>query len=266
MAMSRRKKGINRGRQREGERGYALISLVALMTISLVFLAAAMPSLKHELQREREEEMFWRAQQVGNAICCQPNSFYAQRGQYPIKLEDLAEVSETQGKKRRFLRPSALIDPMTNKDWKPVHPGDPLIGELYLAYVETVKQPPPPQTLLARLAQSQTSVLVKDAKDEEDSSSSLTFHSETGPIIGVTSRSKDRLIRNYYGIETYNHCLFMTEVRMPGQFILLPQMGGSAPPVPGPTATPPPAGACPPGQICGGKCPPWDPKCRPDRQ
>ncbi len=48
--------------------------------------------------------------------------------------------------------------------------------------------------------------------------SSLGFntklHSESGPLIGVVSKSKEHLIREYLGIPSYDQCLFFPGVRM----------------------------------------------------
>src|SRR5438132_2341947 len=116
-------------RPRRQEQGYALLSLLAAMTIATVIMAASIPSLKHEAQREREEEMFWRGAQIAHAIAVFQQTH---NNQLPTKLEDLAESFDTGGKRKRLLRPSALRDPMTQKgEWVPVRVGDPLIAELY---------------------------------------------------------------------------------------------------------------------------------------
>ena len=244
-----------------GERGYALLSLLAAMTISLVVLAGALPSLKHEMQREREEEMYWRGQQVATALVRYQQ---AHGGQFPSRLEDLANDYVVNGKKIHFVRPSALRDPMTAKgDWRPVRIGDPLIGELALAVMTTTKQPLPPGSWLAQLAATQSGAVAKDATDDKGKPtsaftfSSPGFNSESGPIVGVVSRSKQPTIRNYYGMETYDRCLIIQGVQMPGQFAPPMAVGGGG----RPTATPDPVTKrCPPGQICE------DPNCTLDMQ
>src|SRR5215813_10511993 len=50
------------------ERGYALIGLMAVMMFALILTTATAPTLKQEMQREKEEEMLWRGQQVALAI------------------------------------------------------------------------------------------------------------------------------------------------------------------------------------------------------
>jgi type II secretory pathway pseudopilin PulG len=244
--------------RRRSQRGYALISLLAGMTISLIILAAAAPSIKHETQRELEEEMFWRGQQVANAIVAYRQ---AHGGQFPTKLDDLADNFTINGKPMRFLRPSALRDPMTKKgEWKAVHPGDPLIAELALAVTATAKQPLNPGSLLAQLAATQSNTIVKGLNDGQKEGSSFfnntVLNTETGPIVGVVSRSPERTIRNYFGIETYDHCLFIQGIPVPGLLVIYPAASGGAQP----RATPGPDGKCPPGVVC------IDPNCTPDMQ
>jgi len=211
---------------RPSERGYTLLALIVGMTISLIFMAAAMPSIKHQAQREREEEMFWRGQQVAVAI-----SRYRQMhgGQWPMELDKLADNFVINGKKIRFLRTSALRDPMTAKgDWRPVRLGDPLISEFVLAYLTYTKQP----QLTVRegtlvdaynetLRRGNISGLQENQGGGSGPSGSSGITSEFGPIAGVVSKSKEHLIRNYYDIATYDQALIIQGVRMPGSFALL---------------------------------------------
>jgi len=138
------------------EGGYAMVALIGIMLFSLILTTAAAPRVIFESKREKEEEMLWRGQQVAAAL-----TYYsaARNGQYPTKLKDLVEGFDLGSKKTRFLRPSALCDPMTpcdpNKEsnWRPVYPGDPLVKELLEAYLATQMKPnsnlpPPPQALI----------------------------------------------------------------------------------------------------------------------
>jgi len=219
-------RGARRGaRGRRSEGGYALLGLMAILTLALVFMAAAQPALKHETQREREEEMFWRGQQVANGIL----RYAAARGgqfpaSYPTKLDDLAELVQLQGKRLRFVRPSALRDPlMRDGEWRAVRVGDPVIREFFEAYTSAAprKQPPlpPPPELLVRLATTQsgakfTENQMNQEKENEDASGlSSELKSETGPIVGVVSRSKEDMIRDFLGIQSYSGGLFFAGVR-----------------------------------------------------
>ncbi|HYE72990.1 MAG TPA: hypothetical protein VEF04_06660, partial [Blastocatellia bacterium] len=128
------------------ERGYAMLSLLAAMTIAVIALGSAIEPIKHRMQREREEEMLWRGAQVADAI----NKYFQMRGgQFPMslptKLEDLTAEYNINGKKIHLVRPSAMKDPMMGDgEWKPVRLGDPLIGEFYRAYLKFAAEQKPP--------------------------------------------------------------------------------------------------------------------------
>jgi len=259
---------------RRPEQGYALLSLLVAMTIATVIMAASIPSLKHEAQREREEEMFWRGAQIANAI----NRYQGtHNNQLPTKLEDLVEPFDTGGKRMRLLRPSAMRDPMTQKgEWIPVRVGDPLIAELFNAYVLAMKQPPQQGSLLARFATPQGGNIVGGGLQSTVGTSLLSqamqsnnLRSEFGPIVGVVSASKEPLIRNYYGLETYDHSPFISGARMPGVMVSYPVIplgaNGKAPINNGePQNCLDACGTPCKGPCIGGKCtgaPIFDPKC-----
>ena len=246
------------------ERGYVMVTLLAGMTIALVVMAAAVPSIKHQVQREHEEEMFFRGAQIAQAIV---KYRATHSNQFPTKLEDLTELFQVGGKRMRYLRSSALRDPMTPKgEWKAVRAGDPLILELYNAYLLTVKQPPPPNSLLSQLAGARGGTIVGGGLQTAGESllsaamQSNKLNNDTGPIVGVVSQSKDPVIRNYYGIETYDHSAFIDGTRMPGLLVNYPIGGGVGGTRPNATATPGPDGKCPPAVLC------IDPNCPPDMQ
>ena len=92
----------------KNEAGYALLALLAGMTITLVLLAAmaAKPTVRFETQRENEEEMMFRAVQVANAI-----EWYARfKGNgltlqsLPTKLEDIAKEINVNGRELHLVR------------------------------------------------------------------------------------------------------------------------------------------------------------------
>jgi hypothetical protein len=238
---------------RRNDRGYALVGLIGVMMFALILTTATAPSVKFESQREREEEMLWRGQQVSIAV----QRYASMRGnQYPTDLNELVEGIEVGTKKIRLLRPSALCDPMTPCDpestnWRLVHPGDPLVKELLDAYVAAQQKgnmilPPPPANLVL-FAQMGATKLPGQAADTQldgnigpgnppsgdapsqpggpgagpsgDTSNSL---SDKAPIIGVVSRRSDRMFRNYFGIEQYDHTLFFPGVPVVAGGIISP--------------------------------------------
>lgn len=138
------------------ERGYALVALMGIMLFSLILTTAAAPRIVFETQREKEEEMLWRGQQVAAALTRYST---ARGGQYPTRLDELTSGIIIGTQKTRLLRPSALCDPMTpcaaekESNWRLVYPGDPLVKELLEAYLATQMKPnsnlpPPPQSLI----------------------------------------------------------------------------------------------------------------------
>ena len=64
--MDKNRRDANQGQR--GERGYALVGLMAVMMFALILTTAAAPTLQREMQREKEEEMLWRGQQVVVAL------------------------------------------------------------------------------------------------------------------------------------------------------------------------------------------------------
>ncbi|HEU0184353.1 MAG TPA: type II secretion system protein [Blastocatellia bacterium] len=247
----------NTNQVQSGERGYALIALMAVMMFALILTTVAAPTLQRETQREKEEEMLWRGQQVIVAI-----SRYRpfRGGAFPTDLKELVDgINDPTGRKIHLLRPSAICDPMTpcevGTNWRTVNPGDSLTRELLEAiinYQEKSRLPINPQGIqeLARIAQVGSVTLPGQAADTkldgvvgqpENQESGSSFggpvfggSSEGAPIIGVASKKSGKMFRSYYGIEEYDHALFFPNVPvMAGGFIspfILPGLSAGAVP------------------------------------
>lgn len=222
------------------ERGYLMVGLLAMMTISLVMMAAALPQLKFESQREREEEMLWRGQQIAMAI----GKFSQMKGnQLPTTLEELVDGVTVGVKKVRLLRRSALCDPMVpctgeKSNWRLVHRFDPVISSMISsleAYQQKKKDDP---LLLQQLAVAianlrnqapqvqlpgqsinlgsglngipQDGQNNQNPNDQGDTGRSLLggLQAEQKPIVGVVSRSKERTVRQILDLEQYDQELF----------------------------------------------------------
>ena len=229
---------------RAREHGYALLAVLAALTIVLVVMTAAVPSYRFELQREQEEEMFWRGQQVAMALIKNTQL----RGRYPTKIEDLVQPFETQQGTMRILRPSAMYDPLTpcepgTSNWRAVRPGDLLIRTFYEAYLAEMTRnperrlPPPTQELaqLARVAAGGVTGLNAGGAPQgpADSQFASGLKTELGPIYGVVSKSGKQLIRNYFDFQTYDQALFFAgiSVSIPGIFnplVFVPQQQQAA--------------------------------------
>ncbi|HLY61949.1 MAG TPA: hypothetical protein VKV95_14480 [Terriglobia bacterium] len=94
-------------------RGYAFLVLMMMVTILLVTLTAALPSIYTEGQREKEEELIFRGNEYARAILFFHNKF----GRYPNSVDEL--VKKTNGV--RFLR-QAYSDPMSPQgQWRFIH-------------------------------------------------------------------------------------------------------------------------------------------------
>ena len=92
--------------------GYAFVVLIMAMTVMLIALAAALPSVYHESQREKEEELIFRGNEYARAIYL----FQRQFQRYPKSVDELIRTNNL-----RFLR-HAYKDPMNSKGkWRFIH-------------------------------------------------------------------------------------------------------------------------------------------------
>jgi type II secretory pathway pseudopilin PulG len=98
-----------------GEAGYILLTM--LLTVSLMTIAAmaVLPDMIFQLKRDQEQEMIHRGVQYTRAI----RNYYRKLGRYPTSLSDLDNTNNL-----RFLR-KHYKDPLTGKDFKLLHFGDP---------------------------------------------------------------------------------------------------------------------------------------------
>jgi len=94
------------------ESGYAMITLLVALSLMGVFMSAALPVWRQQVQREKEAELIWRGQQYDRAI-----QLYRQRHGAPGPPDVDVLVKE------RFLR-RKYTDPITGKDFavRPVGP------------------------------------------------------------------------------------------------------------------------------------------------
>ncbi len=96
---------------RRREAGYALVALMATLTIGAIVLAAALPSWRYLIKNDREEELIFRGGQIADAI----QRYQKKNGAFPPNLETLV--------KTRFLR-KLYKDPMTRDGkWRLLPPG-----------------------------------------------------------------------------------------------------------------------------------------------
>ncbi|HST51256.1 MAG TPA: hypothetical protein VLJ61_04525 [Pyrinomonadaceae bacterium] len=199
-----------------GERGYALIALLALMTVVMIMMMAAAPSIQQQSRRERELEAVARGEEVAEAI----RLYIRYKRQPPTSMEELLDGVTPVGstKKIYVLRASAACDPLTSHNgecgaWHTVKVNDP-------AFVNFIKQ-------LAVYSDGHLPVATKDpallpfaqqlprlsgildlGSDEEAPGGEDESESSNGPFIGVASRSRRASIVTYYGIERHDQWVF----------------------------------------------------------
>ncbi len=106
-----------------GERGFALLLVLFVMTLMLLAAMTASPVLYTQVQREKERETIWRGQQYARAV----KLFFRKNGRFPASLEDLSKPRLNV----RFLR-KPYADPLNTEDgsWRIIYvgPGGQLIG------------------------------------------------------------------------------------------------------------------------------------------
>lgn len=120
--LGRNQRKIAQGR----ESGYALILMMFFLTLLVLSMVAASPSISNSIQREKEMEMIWRGKQYARGI-----RLYNQKmKRLPGTLDDLTKPS-TAG--IRFMR-QAYKDPMNQVDgsWRLIYlgPNGQLIGSV----------------------------------------------------------------------------------------------------------------------------------------
>ncbi|HSU82366.1 MAG TPA: hypothetical protein VLR69_08085, partial [Thermoanaerobaculia bacterium] len=89
-------------RSRGGEAGYNMVMLIVALTVLNIMIAAMLPLMSTEIQREKEEELVFRGFQYAEAI----RIFKLRFQRFPNKLEELIEI------KPRCIR-QLWKDPMT---------------------------------------------------------------------------------------------------------------------------------------------------------
>jgi len=192
------------------QRGYALIALLAAMTLLMMGALAAAPSLRQQSRRELEREAIARGEEVADAI----RAYVHYTNRLPTSMDELLDGAPFGTKKIQVLRASAAVDPLSSSgEWRLVKPTDREFIDFVRAltlYCDGCQ----PQSLvrdfrlrtLAPIPQV-TNILDTGTRDDapggEDSSIS-----SSGPFIGVASRSRRDSIITYYGIERHDKWVF----------------------------------------------------------
>jgi len=200
--------------RRRNERGYALVALLALMTIIALVMLSAAPSLRQQAVRDREQEAIARGEEVADAI-----ALYTQiKNAPPTDFQQLLDGVTRPGsiKKIQLLRASAAHDPLSKSgEWKMVHPGDKVLNEFQdrvakYANVPGVQALPPSTVKFFDTFRIQINNLtdLNSDTDKPDCGEDSDANSSGGPIIGVVSRNRCASVVTYYGIERHDLWVF----------------------------------------------------------
>lgn len=213
------------------QRGYMLITLMLMVALMTIGLLTVLPSIRQQIQRDREEEMRHRGTGYMRAI----QHFYKKFNRYPTRVEELENTNNLRFLRKRYTDPTNR-DPRTGKerDFKLLHQEDitlnngPILGQVPgpnpgqmpgLALQQqgkTATQNPPADDSDKASdeegsSNSQGSASSSDSKTASSSSSSglngQTFGG--GPILGVRSLSKVKSVRVFFDKSHYNDWLFI---------------------------------------------------------
>src|SRR4051812_42085610 len=210
-----------RSRPRGSEAGYNMVMLIVALTVLNIMVAAMMPLMSTEIQREKEEELVFRGFQYAEAI----RIFHLRFQRFPNKLEELIEI------KPRCIR-QLWKDPMTKDGkWGLIFQGQgvPL----------NPRNPQNPEGQQSRPVNPQNPEGQPDNDGRDGNGLNPPKQGDEvviGPIVGVYSKSPKESHLVFYGHQRYD------EWRVPVD--PLPHRGGGGgegarPPGRGPRAGPP---------------------------
>ncbi len=207
MMMSRDTRLIKLRAAQRSEEGYTLVALLALMTILVLALSAAAPSIQQQVLRARESEAIARGEEVAEAIA----AFHRVARRLPTKMEELLEGVPLGTKKIQILRPSAAIDPLSSSgEWRLIRPGSPemtAFQQSLLLYTGGTL-PHTREPTLQSIAAPATGLVNTATKEGEAPGGEETSTNTSGSFIGVASRSRRASVLTYYGIERHDQWVF----------------------------------------------------------
>ena len=205
--------GASRGAAPEA--GFSLVILVGVIALMMILMTAAIPSWKYIMKDDREEELYFRGDQIARGI----ERYQRKNGNaLPVSLELLV--------KGHYLR-KAYKDPMTKDgQWRFIHPGESVLPGPGGGGTGTGPQPSPSP----RVPRLPTQGLPGPGGGTQ------------GAIQGVASTSKDKSLKVFNGRNRYDQWLFIA-----GQPRLLGRDQGLRPPQAGM-----PPGGLPGGGLPGG--------------
>jgi type II secretory pathway pseudopilin PulG len=195
---------------RPGQKGYALVALLALMTLLVISMMAAVPNLRQQNQRELEKEAIVRGEEVAEAI----RIYYNAKNRLPTSMDELVEgVEPFPGaiKKVQILRAYAAHDPLSKSgEWRLIKLNDAAFIE-FIKFVAVYNDGRMPQTRdekLKAIPVPQPTDIRNIKTEEEAPNDEDTSTSGSGQFIGVASRSRRDSVLTYYDIEREDKWVF----------------------------------------------------------
>ena len=212
---------------RDPQQGYILLMMMLFITLLAIFGASLAHNMAFELKRDQEEEMIHRGVQYSRAV----RKFVKKVGRYPTSLEDLENTNNI-----RFLR-KRYKDPITGKDFKLLHLGEVQLGNNTTALAGATSAAAlaagaggaNAQNLqgliaaqgvagLAAQGQQPPQNLNGDQNPDDTANNGAGGNQQSGqfnqtfgggPIVGVTSFSKKKTIREFNKKNHYNQWQFI---------------------------------------------------------
>jgi type II secretory pathway pseudopilin PulG len=147
----------SRDSERSDEQGWALLGLLlALGVMSIIFASSIVPNVQMQVQRDKEIEMIYRGEQMAEGIARYYNGdrlgpinlTVAPPWGYLTELAKLRDGVTIRVNEKKFVRASAMIDPMNSSEWDLVRARDPRIMKFLQAWAAQTLIPIPSQYLL----------------------------------------------------------------------------------------------------------------------
>ena len=224
----------SRNRRRHSEQGYILITLTLFVALLAIAALAVAPTLTFRIKRDREEEMIHRGVQYSRAI----QKYFKKFGRYPVSLDNLVNTNNQRFLRKRLKMPMAGRDFRTSplrrgsndkwaEEWRaqpqsppwveaecPEGPGMNSNNGQGFGLSSGPSQAQPQNSSAGDTQEDATSGSSPAGKQSASSSTPTSPQIVGGPIVGVTSFSKETSIREFGGKNHYNQWQFTYDPTM----------------------------------------------------
>jgi len=197
---------------RRRDEAFTLVTLIVLLTLISIVVAAALPLWSHQIQRDKEEELIFRGLQYAEAI----RLFQTQFGRYPLQLEELLELEP-----RRIRQ--LWKDPMTEDGkWGLIfaqglqgQPGQ--AGQQQGLVGAAIQQGNNPAGGQPSISGTSQPGLGSNQQNQQGGFGSRNRRRDgetvtTGPILGVHSLSDETAIKRFLDGDKYSSWLFTPDI------------------------------------------------------